>query len=307
MANKLISQLAGGAANVQDTDVIEAQKNGELITKKFTGLQMRQVEKTEREAQDDVIEGSVGLQADGSLTVPANSWFLRAADYAAGCTDRGGATGALSETILNGLRLLDARVWNLGNGSVVIAFLGVNADTTYANVIPAGYMLEYVIFEEKAGQSPILDLGTTAGGNQVFLNQALTTSGLTTIVTQRVFSLMADTTLYLKDDDAGSTWDGSTVDLYFVIRPITAGGAIASVSGSVAIRYFEYDGATWCNIPTNAMIEAVIGLANTYEAGTVFVMKDTDATCAPFDNLIYFVMTDGTSWYVNSAYFNPAI
>ena len=64
-------------------------------------------------------------------------------------------------------------------------------------------------FYEKAGTNPLLDLGTTLGGNEVFINQDITASDLTTVVIQRVFSLSAATTLYLNDDDAGSNWNGS--------------------------------------------------------------------------------------------------
>lgn len=293
MANKLISQLSGAAANVQDTDLMEVQKNGELITKKVTGLQVRAVEKSEREAQDNVIEAGAGLNANGTFTAPANSWHLRAADFAAGCVDRSGATGALTANIVNGLRLLDALVYELGNGSVVIAFLGVNSDTTYANVIPAGYMLEYVIFEEKTGNSPILDLGTSAGGNEVFINQALTASDITTVVLQRVFSLTNNTTLYLNDDDGASTWDGSTVDLYYVIRPITAGGSIAYVSGTFAVGY--YTGAYGIGAPpTAADITGIIGNASDFTAGSLYIINDTL-------NVAYFVMTDGVDWYWNAS------
>lgn len=302
MANKLISQLTNAAANLQDTDRIEGQKNGTAVTLNYTGAQMRAVEKAERQNQDNIIEASAGLQADGSYVAPANSWFLRAADYAAGCTDRGGATGALSENILNGLRLLDARIYQLGNGGLVIAYLGLSADTTLTNVIPAGYMLEYIVIEEKTGGSPILDLGTTSGGNQVMLNQVLESSGLTTISIERTFSLVSNTTLYLNDDDASSTWDASTVDVYFVIRPITAGGAIASVSGTVNIGYYTFDSGG-CDFPSNAVIEGIFGLASDYAAGTVFLLKDTDTDCS---GSIYFITTDGTDWYINSATFEIA-
>ena len=110
MANKLISQLTAAAGALADIDLIEGQKNGEVFSRKFTGLQARGVEKAEREAQDDVIEDAAGLNVDGTFTAPADSWFLRPADYTTGITDRGGATGALAENILNGLRILDTKI-----------------------------------------------------------------------------------------------------------------------------------------------------------------------------------------------------
>lgn len=218
--DKLISQLTPSGAALQDTDVIEGQLNGDGFSKKITGLQVRSVEKAEREAQDNVIEAGVGLQTDGTYLPEADSWNIRAADFAAGCTDRGGATGALTESVQNALRLLDAKIQAAGSGSLVSLQSNVSSDTTFTDVVPAGYLLEYAIFHEKLGQSPILDLGITAGGDEVMINAELIPSGLTVIPLTRMFSLTVAQTLYLNDDDAGSTWDGSTVDVYLVLKPI---------------------------------------------------------------------------------------
>lgn len=296
MADKLISQLTPAANSLADIDLIEGQKSGETFSRKFTGAQARAVEKGEREAQDNVIEASAGLNADGTFTAPVNSWGLRSVDFLAGCTDRGGATGALSENIMNALRLLDAKVQAAGNGNITVLHAGLNADTTLTDLVPAGYMLQYVIFHEKSGQSPILDLGTTVGGNEVFINQALNSSDLTTIIVQRVFSLTAATSLYLNDDDAASTWDGSVVDAYFVLSSIIPGGAVST--GVVIVGYYE--GAYgFSTPPTNAEIEAILGLAANFGAGSVFIINDTDSD-------MYFIMSNGVNWYVNSAIFDIA-
>jgi hypothetical protein len=290
MAKKLISQLTAAAANLQDIDSVELQVSGENFTRKATGLQFRGVEKLERETQDNVIEAGAGLNANGTFTAPVNSWNLRAADFAAGCTDRGGATGALTENILNGLRLLDAKIQAVGTGNYVILKANLNADTTLTAIVPAGYMLSYVIFLEKSGTLPILDLGTTSGGNEVFLNQALNTSALTTIVIQRVFSLSAATTLYLNDDDAGSNWNGSTVDAYFVMTPILSGVLSAGV---VVCGY--YVGAYGLTAPPlETEITAIIGAPTNYTAGSLFIVNDTTGDA-------YFVMSNGINWFANSA------
>jgi hypothetical protein len=229
----------------------------------------------------------------------ANSWSLRAGDFTAGCTDRGGATGALTPSIQNALRLLDAKVNALGSGNYVILKANLNADTTLTTIVPAGYMLTYVVFLEKAGTSPVLDLGTTGGGNEVFINQALTSSDLTTIVIQRVFSLSAATTLYLNDDDAGSNWNGSTVDAYFVMTPILSGVLTAGV---VVVGYYEGAyGST--NPPTATEIDGIIGDAGDYTAGSLFTIRDT--TWGTDD--AYFIQTNGTAWQVNTASFIPAL
>jgi hypothetical protein len=290
MADKLISQLTAAASNLQDIDLAEGQMNGEVFTRKLTGAQVRGVEKGEREAQDNVIEASAGLQTDGSFVAPVNSWSLRSSDFAAGITDRGGATGALAENILNGLRLLDAKVNAIGSGNYVILRANLNADTTLTTIVPAGYMLAYVIFLEKAGTSPVLDLGTTSGGNEVFINQALTASDLTTIVIQRVFSLSAATTLYLNDDDAGSNWNGSTVDAYFVCSPIIP----SSIGGVVVVGY--YVGAYGLSSPvTDAEITAIIGTASDYPDGSIFIINDTLS-------VIQWIFSDNSFWYHGSIF-----
>ena len=73
--DKLISQLTAGGLNVQDVDEIESQINGQLEGKRFTGLQMRGVEKLERETQDNTIEAACGLNTNGTLncSTPAGS------------------------------------------------------------------------------------------------------------------------------------------------------------------------------------------------------------------------------------------
>jgi len=298
MANKLISQLTSGAANVQDTDVIEGQKSGELITKKFTGAQMRGVEKGEREAQDDQIEASVGLNADGTFTAPANSWYLRSADFTAGITDRAGATGALTENVMNALRILDANIRAQAQGDYVVLHANINSDTTFADLIPAGYMLTYMVCLEKVGATGCkLDLGTTVGGNEVMINQEITASEITTIVIQRVFSLSSATTLYLNDDDSESGWDGSTMDIYFVMTPIIPNSAVST--GVVVVGYYAGN-YNLSAPPTEVEIDAIIGIASIFEAGSLFIINDTE----PGNESIWFYMTDGINWYYNGSNFD---
>lgn len=216
--NRTITQLLPAATNIQDNDEMEGQVLGESITRKFTGAQVRAKEKGEREAQDDVIEASCGLNANGTLTVPVNSWYLRAIDFLAGCVDRAGATGPLAQNILNALRLLDAAIATM---SQTIKYAAVNADVTWTDVVPVGYMLEYVIFEELTGNEVTLDLGTSAGGNQVLLNQVIPANEITVAVVNRLFSFASMQTLYLNDDDPSSGWNGGSVDVYLVMRKIS--------------------------------------------------------------------------------------
>lgn len=303
MADKTITQLTPSASNLQDVDEMEVQKSGEAFTRKLTGTQVRAVEKAEREAQDDVIEGAVGLETDGTFIPTADSWFMRAADFAAGCTDRGGATGPIDENIKNALRLLDARVYTAVNGNYVILKANITDDDTWTDVVPAGYMLVYAIFEEKAGNTAVLDLGTSAGGNEVFLGNTITANELTTIVIQRTFSLTAATTLYLNDDDAGSGWNGATVDVYLVMQCIIPGAA-AITGHTVVVEYLELSWAG-CNLPTNADLELLIGLASDFSPGSIFVIKNINQPAC--SEALCMAITDGAKWYINSATFELAV
>jgi hypothetical protein len=290
MSNKLISQLTPAGSNLQDIDLAEGQKSGEVFTRKFTGAQMRAVEKAAREAQDDVIEGGCGLQTDGTYLPESRTWGLRAGDFAAGCIDRVGATGVLTPNLQNGLRLLDAKV---GTGNIVILHAGLTADSTLllpAVTIPPRYLLTYIVFEEKNGGTPVLDLGTTLNGNEVFLQQTMTASDLTTIVVERPFSLGVSTDLYLTD--ASGTWDAALLDAYFVLTPLIPGGT--SGTGIIVVTY--YSGAYGLSSPpTEAEITAIIGNPTNFGASSIFTVNDTLGH-------VYQIMSDNVHWYYSTAY-----
>ena len=101
-----------------------------------------------------------------------------------------------------------------------LTYEDINSDTIFANIIPAGYMLQYVIIEEKTGNLPVLSLGTTTDGYDIF-NQVETFSNSITVNTLNVmFSFDAATTLYLSDTRDDGTWDSSTINIHFVIKQI---------------------------------------------------------------------------------------
>ena len=96
----------------------------------------------------------------------------------------------------------------------------ITDDATWTSVVPAGYCLEYIVFEETAGNTATLDLGTSATGSQVFVNEAITASSVTTVTINTVFSLTADQTLYLNDDDGSSSWNSGSVNATLVMRKV---------------------------------------------------------------------------------------
>jgi uncharacterized protein (TIGR02145 family) len=121
--------------------------------------------------------------------------------------------------------------WNSGTGEFIPATYYQNSittsntisgDFTWSNLIPAGYMLEYVIIKNTSVTDTIsLDLGTSAGTGNVFLGTLLPANSFTTISIGKVFSLTGATSLYLNDDAwGGSYWKGATINAKIVYRKI---------------------------------------------------------------------------------------
>ena len=100
----------------------------------------------------------------------------------------------------------------------------ITGDYAWVDVIPAGYMLEYVIiYNECDGcDTTNLDMGTSAGIGNVFLGTLIPSGAYTTIAIGKVFSLTSATTLYLSDDAwGGSHWvPGAHIDVKLVYRKI---------------------------------------------------------------------------------------
>jgi len=138
---------------------------------------------------------------------------------------------------VGGIKMVDIRVQNDGTGGVIdgseYVYLDalyvlnehtdqstVTGDTEFTSVVPKGYLLKYLIAEETAGNAATLDLGTTSGGNDVFINQTFAASTITTVVINKVFSFSAAQSLFLNDDDAGSSWNSGSLNVYFVLEKI---------------------------------------------------------------------------------------
>ena len=116
MANKTINQLTAAASAVA-ADEIEIQKAGETVTKKVTLTQLTAVEAAARAAQDNVIEAASGLTTAGAFAAMVNSWYLRAADFVTGLTDRNGADTFITANLYNAIRMLDSKIYEVLNAS----------------------------------------------------------------------------------------------------------------------------------------------------------------------------------------------
>lgn len=87
------------------------------------------------------------------------------------------------------------------------------------DILPDGYILKYMIYTETAGNTAIVDLGTTSGSSNVFSQETLTASSTDVIPIDFPNLTGADLPLYINDDGAG-TWNSASVNLIFIIQKI---------------------------------------------------------------------------------------
>ena len=188
MANKRINDLTT-EASVTDSMYVEVDEPGFAESKKATIEEITEIERTARQAQDDVIEASVGLNADGSFTPPAASNYLKAADYLA---------AGYNENILNGLRLLDNQVYanalDIGSTLITVERVLTVAEINTLFTVPvvlvntvgwaAGWLPDVIDCVAKITYSaPVwttaetLDIGYTGGADILTFTNGLVVSG----------------------------------------------------------------------------------------------------------------------------------
>lgn len=98
--------------------------------------------------------------------------------------------------------------------------VAITDDTTWTDVVPAGYELEKIIFVESAGNAATIDLGTVATGSDVFKNQVIAASSITTVAINKTFSMTVAQSLFLNDDDAGSAWNSASLTATLLMRKV---------------------------------------------------------------------------------------
>ena len=100
----------------------------------------------------------------------------------------------------------------------------VATDTTFTSVVKAKHLLEGILFYNTTANAATLDLGTVATGNDVFINKVIAASTWTYLhasdLSKQFFSTTADTTLYLNDDDGGSSWNSGSFTVYFITKKL---------------------------------------------------------------------------------------
>jgi len=90
-------------------------------------------------------------------------------------------------------------------------------DTAWTGAVPVGYLIESIIFVNSSANAATLDLGTIAGGEDVFEQQVIAASGITTVVLNKVLSMSARTSLYINDDGVG-TWNSASLTAVILMR-----------------------------------------------------------------------------------------
>lgn len=112
----------------------------------------------------------------------------------------------------------------VGSGGDIVKEIksAITSDTTWTDLVPAGYMLEAVVFEETAGNAGTLSLGTSDGAVDVFEDIVVAASDITVVRIDEIFSTSSAQTLDLNDDGASGTWNSCSVNVTFLMRKIIA-------------------------------------------------------------------------------------
>ena len=96
----------------------------------------------------------------------------------------------------------------------------VTADTLWADVIPAGFILEKIVFEETAGNSPILSLGTSDNATDIFEDMPITASTFTIVNINQIFSTGSAQSIDLNDAGGSGNWNSASLNVTLLMRRI---------------------------------------------------------------------------------------
>ena len=190
---------------------IISHKGKKEISKRVNAQRLREIE--------------LGLHLPDTYTDWLNIGMTSDGDYG----DKAGGSAYIGSTLMMDIRALNDGTGGIVDGSDYVYLNGVwvndenwtqstITDDTQLGSIPAKYLLEYVIFQETAGNAATLDLGTTSGASDVFLNQVVAASTWTTITVPNAYSITGATTLFLNDDDGSSDWNSASVNVYLVFK-----------------------------------------------------------------------------------------
>jgi len=100
----------------------------------------------------------------------------------------------------------------------------ITGDTLWTGIVPAGYVIDKIIFEETAGNAGVLSMGTSDAANDVFTGVTIAASTFTVLdnadLSKSMFSSTAAQTLDLNDDTGGDDWNAASVNVTFLMKRI---------------------------------------------------------------------------------------
>lgn len=96
----------------------------------------------------------------------------------------------------------------------------VTSDTLWEDVVPAGYMLEYVVLENTTGNTATLSMGTTDNDDDVFSLQSIPGNDITVVEIKDVYSMSVAQDLDI-NDSGGGNWNSATLNVYLLMRKIS--------------------------------------------------------------------------------------
>ena len=96
----------------------------------------------------------------------------------------------------------------------------VTADTLWTNVVPAGFILEKIVFEETAGNAPVLSLGTSDDATDLFIDMTITASDFTIVNINQIFSTGSAQSIDLNDAGGSGNWNSASLNVTLLMRRI---------------------------------------------------------------------------------------
>lgn len=96
----------------------------------------------------------------------------------------------------------------------------ITDDTAWNNVVPPGYEIEKIIFVNSTSNVAIIDAGSASGGSDIFKNQSMAANDITTVVLNTTLSMSTRGSIYVNDDDAGSSWNSASLTAIMLMRRV---------------------------------------------------------------------------------------
>ena len=95
----------------------------------------------------------------------------------------------------------------------------ITDDTELVDAVPPGYMVLDMTFVESAGHAATIDCGSASAGEDIFEQQTIAASGITTIVVNKVISMSERKSLFINDDGAG-VWGGASLVVFVTMKRV---------------------------------------------------------------------------------------